>query len=139
MPNYSKAIVMGHLTRDPEVRFSQSGTTFCTFSLAVNRKRKDAEDQVSFIDCKMIGKRGEAFAEYHKKGDAAFVEGELEQERWESPEGERRSKLVVVAWEWQFVGSKNEGGKGGRSANARRGSSDQEAFEYESSVDDTPF
>ena len=114
MANYNKVILMGNLTRDPEVRFAQSGTAICKFGLAVNRRYQDGagewKEEPTFVDITIFGKRGEAFAKYHAKGKPAFIEGELRFDQWEDREsGAKRSKLYVVGNNWEFVG----GGRGG--------------------------
>lgn len=120
MANYNKVILMGNLTRDPEVRYAQSGTAIVKFALAVNRRFQNADGQwqeePTFIDITMFGKRGEAFSRFHTKGKPAFVEGHLRLDQWEDREsGAKRSKLYVVGDNWEFVGSGGgrEGGGGG--------------------------
>jgi single-strand DNA-binding protein len=106
--NYAKAIVGGNLTRDPELTYAKSGTPIASFTIAVNEKRQDKEE-TSYIDCKMFGARATAFVQFHSKGQAAFVDGTLKQERWEDKKtGATRSKMVVLAWGWEFVGGANE-------------------------------
>ena len=114
MASYNKVILMGNLTRKPEVRFTPSGNAICKFGLAVNRRYKDQagewKEEATFIDITMWGKRGEAFAKYHDKGKAAFVEGRLQLSTWQDKQsGEKRSKLEVVGEEWQFVDGRSEG------------------------------
>jgi single-strand DNA-binding protein len=116
MASYNKVILMGNLTRKPELRFTQSGTATCKFGLAVNRRYKDQsgewKEEPTFIDVTIFGKRGEAFAKYHDKGKTAFVEGRLSFSTWQDKQsGEKRSKLEVIGEEWQFVGA---GGGAGR-------------------------
>lgn len=118
MASYNKVILMGNLTRDPEVRFTQSNMAICKIGLAVNRRWKDTasgewKEEPTFIDVTIFGKRGEAFAKYHQKGKPAFIEGSLRLDNWEDKTGNKRSKLYVVADEWQFVGGGREGGAGG--------------------------
>jgi len=115
MSSYNRVILMGNLTRKPEVRFTQSGMAICKVGLAVNRRFKDQsgnwKEEPTFVDVTIFGKRGEAFAKFHDKGKPAFIEGELRLDQWEDKQsGEKRSKLYVVGNEWQFVGS----GGGGR-------------------------
>lgn len=100
----NQVTIMGNLVRDPEVRFTQSGLAICNATIAVNKKRKDKEDKVAFIDVTIWDKRGEAFAKFHKKGDQALVSGELEMDSWEDKNGGgKRTKLKVVAHSWEFV------------------------------------
>ena len=109
--NYCKLIIGGNLTRDPEVRFTQSGKAICKFGIAVNKKWGEGKERTTFVDVTMFDKRGEAFAKHHKKGDQAFCEGELVLEEWDDKQtGQRRSKLAMTAFEWQFVGGGKRGG-----------------------------
>ena len=118
MSSYNKVILMGNLTRDPELRYTQSNMPICKIGLAVNRRFKDGQsgewrEEPTFVDVTIFGKRGEAFAKYHTKGKPAFIEGELRLDNWEDQQGQKRSKLYVVGNEWQFVGSGGGSGGGG--------------------------
>jgi single-strand DNA-binding protein len=129
MSSYNKVILMGNLTRKPEVRFTPGGMAICKVGLAVNRRFKDQsgnwKEEPTFVDVTIFGKRGEAFAKFHDKGKPAFIEGELRLDQWEDKQsGEKRSKLYVVGNEWQFVGS---GGGAGREAGAQGGGEWQES------------
>ncbi|MDG2143668.1 MAG: single-stranded DNA-binding protein, partial [Planctomycetota bacterium] len=115
MASYNKVILMGNLTRDPEMRHTQSGMAVCSASIAVNEKFKDAsgewQERSTFVDVTIWGKRGEAFAKFHKKGASAFIEGKLRLDQWEDKQsGQKRSKLFVVGDNWEFVGGPREGG-----------------------------
>jgi single-strand DNA-binding protein len=104
--SYNKVILMGNLTREPEVTFAQSGTAICKFGMAMNHKYKDNETVV-FVDVVMFGKRGEAFAKWHAKGVQAFIEGRLNYETWQDREtGANRNRLSVVAERWEFTSGK---------------------------------
>jgi single-strand DNA-binding protein len=119
MSSYNKVILMGNLTRDPELRYTQGNMAICKFGLAVNRRFKDSSsgewrEEPTFVDVTMFGKRGEAFSKYHSKGKPAFVEGELRFDTWEDKQdGQKRSKLYVVAESFEFVGGGRESGGGG--------------------------
>jgi len=143
MASYNKVILMGNLTRDPEVRYANSGTAIVKFGLAVNRRFQDAEgnwqEEPTFVDITMFGKRGEAFSRFHQKGKPAFLEGSLRFDTWDDKQsGQKRSKLYVVADNWEFVGGgREDGGQGGGGA---RGTGQSEPSSYEpAAVDDTPF
>lgn len=102
--SYCKLLLMGNLTRDPETRYAQSGTAVVQFGMAYNEKW-DGGERTTFVDVTMFGKRGEAFARFHKKGDRAFVEGKLRLDQWEDKNGGgKRSKLYMVADSFEFVG-----------------------------------
>ena len=110
MASFNKVMLMGNLTRDPELRFTSNGSAVASFGLAVNRKFKHGDewkDDVCFVDITVWGKQGENCAEYLSKGRPAFVEGYLKFSTWES-EGQKKNKLEVVANTVQFLGSRNE-------------------------------
>ena len=110
MASFNKVMLMGNLTRDPELRFTANGSAVASFGLAVNRKFKHGDewkDDVCFVDITVWGKQGENCAEYLSKGRPAFVEGYLKFSTWES-EGQKRNKLEVVANTVQFLGSRND-------------------------------
>lgn len=115
MASYNKVILMGNLTRDPELRYTANNTAICKFGLAVNRRFKDSQtgewkEEPTFVDVTIFGARAEPFARYHTKGKPAFIEGTLRLDTWEDKNGGgKRSKLYVVADTWEFVG---QGGRG---------------------------
>jgi single-strand DNA-binding protein len=118
--DFNKVILMGRLTRDPELVYTQANYAICKFGLAVNRRFKDWQteewkSEAHFFDVAIFGKRGEHFAKYHSKGSAAFIDGELRYRTWEDKEtGGKRSAVSVVANDWQFVSASPGGGGGGR-------------------------
>ena len=107
MANYNKVILMGNLTRDPELRYTPNGTAVSTLSLAVNRRpRPDTQEkEVDFFDVVVFGKQAENCSEYLRKGSPVLVDGRLQQRRWETDDGQKRSKVEVVAFSVQFLGS----------------------------------
>ena len=104
MANYNKTILAGHLTRDPEIRFSNNGTPVGSFGLAVNSGFGDNKE-VLFIDVTVFGKSAEACGEYLRKGSAALFEGRLKLEQWEK-DGQKRSAIKVIAGNVQFLAGK---------------------------------
>lgn len=118
---FNKVILMGNLTRDPELRTTPSGQNVCNFGLAVNRTWRNADGQqqeaVSYIDCVAWGKPGEILAQYLQKGRPVLVSGRLEQRSWES-EGQKRSKVEVIVEDFNFVDSGNRGEGGGAASDA---------------------
>lgn len=120
MASYNRVILMGNLTRDPEMRFTQgeSSTAICKIGLAVNRRFKNRTgewvEKPTFVDVTLFGNRAEAFEKYHRKGSTAFIEGRLEFDSWEDKNsGQKRSKLYVVAENWEFAGGRGDSGSGG--------------------------
>lgn len=107
MTSFNKVILMGNLTRDPEVRYTPNGSAVASFAIAVNRKYKQGEEtkeEVSYIDIVVFGKQAENCGQYLNKGDAALIEGRLQQQRWDDKEsGAKRSKVVVSAQSVTFM------------------------------------
>jgi single-strand DNA-binding protein len=107
MASFNKVILMGNLTRDPELRVTQQGTSICRFSIAVNRQFKVGEgtprEETTFIDIDAFGKQAELIAKYLSKGRPIFVEGRLKTDQWETQSGDKRSKLMVVLEGFQFI------------------------------------
>ncbi len=116
MASLNRVFLMGNLTRDPELRYTPSGTAVCEFGLAVNRTytTRDGEkrEDTCFVDITVWQRRGVVVSEYFKKGDPIFVEGRLKYDSWDSPDG-RRSKLSVTATNFEFIGRGGSGGQGG--------------------------
>ncbi len=107
MPNYNRVILMGNLTRDPELRYTPSGQAVTDFRIAINRRTKtpdgEQKDSVTFVDVTAWGRQAETISEYMAKGRAIFLEGRLSLDEWTSQDGQRRSKLRVVLESFQFV------------------------------------
>jgi single-strand DNA-binding protein len=99
--NYNKVILAGHLTRDPELRYTQNNTAVCNFGLAVNRKYKD-EENVCFVDITAWSKPAELISEYLSKGDPILLDGRLELDQWENKDGEKRSRHKITLENFQF-------------------------------------
>lgn len=113
MASLNKVLLIGNLTRDPDVRMMSSGRPVCNFGLALNRNYKDAEgnrkEEVTFVDVECFGPRAEAVGRFFSKGRPIFVEGRLKLDQWESKEGEKRSAIRVVLDNFEFVDAgKNE-------------------------------
>jgi single-strand DNA-binding protein len=110
--NLNKVFLMGNLTRDPEVRYTPSGTAVCEFGMAINRRYRSGEEwreETCFVDVSMWGRRGVALSEYLRKGEPVFIEGRLNFRQWENQDGQRRSKLSVVAENFEFLGGRGGG------------------------------
>ena len=113
MASFNKVILLGNLTRDPETRVTASGVTICKLGLATSRVyiTKDGErrEDTTFVDIDAFGKQAEVITKYMRKGRPLMVEGRLKLDQWESPEGQKRSKLGVVLENFQFVGGRDDG------------------------------
>lgn len=115
MRGFSKAIITGNLTRDPELRSTPNGASVCSFSVAVNRTYRDAsgeqKEDVSFIDCSAWGKLGEMISQYAKKGTGVLVSGRLDQRSWEDKTtGSKRSRVEIVVEDFNFTGARDNNG-----------------------------
>ncbi len=119
MANLNRVFLIGRLTRDPELRYTQGGVAICEFRLANNRTWTAPDgtkkEESLFVDITVWKKQAEFCAEFLKKGRQVFVEGRLKFDEWENPEGQKRSKLSVTAQNVQFLDSRGagEGGGGG--------------------------
>lgn len=140
MPNLNKVLLMGRLTRDPDLRYTKNGTAVCKFGLAINANFTGSDGQKkeksTFVDVTVWQRRAEVVAEYFKKGSPIFVEGRLELDQWENENKEKRSKLYVVAENFEFLE------RGAKSASA--GASEEPAPEPAAELpapkeDDIPF
>ena len=122
MVSFNRVILAGNLTRDPELRFTQSGTPVCGFGLAVNRVFSK-NDEVDFFNISAWRDLGERVANYTKKGDPVLVEGRLQYRTWEAQDGSKRSAIDVVADNVQFLGGRSDTDDGASSGGgqARRG------------------
>ncbi len=116
MANFNKVMLMGNLTRDPQLSYTPNQTAVVDFGMAVNRRWTGQDgnqrDETCFVDCRMFGRRAEVVNKYCKKGNPLFVEGRLTFDSWEAQDGTKRSKLRVTVENFEFIG----GGGGGSSA-----------------------
>ena len=126
MPNLNKVMLMGNLTRDPEIKYTPKGTAIANFGIAVNRtytpEGGEKREEVTFIDLEAFGRTAEIIGEYFKKGRPIFIEGRLKLDQWDDKTtGKKMSKLRVVVDTFEFLGSREGGGggEGGSSGEAR--------------------
>ena len=117
MPSLNKVLLMGNLTRDPELRVTPKGTPICQFSLAINRQFKmesgESREEVIYVDVEAWGKQGETIAKYMVKGRPLYVEGRLRLDQWEDKNTkEKRSRMKVVLEQFQFLGDNRGPGTG---------------------------
>ena len=123
MASFNKVILVGNLTRDPELRYTPKGTAVARLGLAVNRQWKtdtgEAREEVTFIDIDAFGRQAEVIGQYCKKGKPLMIEGRLKYEQWDDKQtNKKRSKLMVVLESFQFLGDGNRGGGEGAPAGA---------------------
>lgn len=112
MASFNRVILLGNLTRDPQLRYLPSGSAVCEFGLATNRKWRDKDgnmkEEVCFVDVEAFGRQGETINQYVTKGRPLFIEGHLKFDSWTGQDGQKRSKLRVVVEGFQFVGGRGD-------------------------------
>ena len=139
----NKVFLMGNLTRDPALKYTPQGMAVCEFAIAVNEKFKGKDgnwqDKVHFIDIVVWARQAETCAEYLKKGRPVFVEGRLQQDRWEQPDGQKRSKIRVTAMRVQFLGGPPGGGGPGGPAPEAAEAPSEAAGDLPPGEDQVPF
>jgi single-strand DNA-binding protein len=117
MANLNKVMLIGNLTRDPELKYTPGNQAVCEVGLAVNRKYRTKEgeerEETTFVDCEAWGKQAEVIKQYMTKGRPLFVEGRLKLDTWEDKDGGKRSKMRVVIENFQFLGGGGGNGGGG--------------------------
>ena len=140
MASFNRVMLMGNLTRNPELKYTPSGTAVTDLGLAVNEsfKNKAGEtvEQTCFVDVVVWGRQAETASEFLTKGSPAFIEGRLQFDQWENQEGEKRSKLRVRAERVQFLSS---GASNGNNSSEFQVDSGKVTPEDSSLDDDVPF
>ena len=143
MANYNKIMLMGNLTRDPQLSYLPSQTAVVEFGLAVNRKWKSKEgenkEDTCFIDCRAFGRSAENINKYLSKGRPVFVEGRLTFDSWTAQDGSKRSKHRVTVENFQFLGSPGGGNSGGGQAGGTSQSNSNDSEPPVATDDDIPF
>jgi single-strand DNA-binding protein len=123
MASFNKVVLVGNLTRDPELRYTPKGTAIAKIGLAVNRvwtnEAGEKKEEVTFVDVDVFGRTAENVGQYMRKGRPILVEGRLKLDQWDDKQtGQKKSKLGVVAENVQFLGSSKDGESGGGGAPA---------------------
>ncbi len=118
MASFNKVMLMGNLTRDPQMKYLPSQTAVCEIGLACNRKYRTGDGQdredVLFVDCTAFGRTAEVINQYCQKGKPIFIEGRLKLDTWEDKQGGgKRSKHTIVIENFQFIGGRDDSGGGG--------------------------
>jgi len=146
MTSFNKVILIGNLTRDPEMRYTPSGTAVTTLALAVNRRYRQGDEnreETTYVDVVVFGRQAETCSQYLAKGSGVVVDGRLSQRRWEADDGTKRSKHEVVAQEVRFMprreGSAMASGESARPAAAGTGTAAAEVGPPDFTDDDIPF
>jgi len=124
MASYNRVVLLGNLTRDPELRYTPGGLAVTDVGLAVNHRRKNDKgewvEETTFVDVTLWGRTAEVASEYCNKGSPLFIEGRLKLDTWEK-DGKKNSKLKVIGEHIQLLGSKGGGAGGGAGGAPPRG------------------
>lgn len=141
--SFNQVTLMGNLTRDPELRQIPSGQSVCSFSLALNRSYKGSDGEwqevTDYVDVVAWGPLGERVAQYVTKGRPVLVSGRLQSRSWEQ-DGQKRSKLEVIAGDVTFLGGAPGGSAGGNTSSAPKTTSEKPAKKADTSdIDDQPI
>ncbi len=138
MASINRVVLVGNLTRDPELRYLPSGTPVSNIGIAVNSRRKDSDgqwiDEANFFDIAVFGKQAENCSQFLAKGSQVAVDGRLRSRSWETNEGQKRSKVEVVAESVQFLGKPSGRGEAAVAPAADAGEESQENAD-----EDIPF
>ena len=141
--NINRVVLVGNLTRDPELRHTPSGTPVCSLRVAVNTRRKDETgqwvDKPNYFDVTVWGQQGENCAQYLSKGRPAAIDGRLEWREWEAQDGSKRQAVEVVAESVQFLGGRMEGEGQGAYVPAGAAAAAGDDFPASPTDDDIPF
>ncbi len=141
--NINSVVLVGNLTRDPELRHTPSGTAVCSLRLAVNSRRKDGAtgqwtDKPNYFDITVWGQQGESCAQYLSKGRPVAVQGRLEWREWDAQDGSKRQAVEVIADNVQFLGSRADG-EGGQFVPQGAATQASDDFPASAADDDIPF
>lgn len=124
MANYNKVLLIGNLTRDPQLSYLPSQTPVVEVGLAVNRRWRgqdgEQREDTCFVDCRAYGRQAEVLNQYMSKGEPIFVEGRLDLDTWEGKDGQKRSKHRVTIERFQMLGSLGGSRQGGGGGGGRR-------------------
>src|SRR6186713_1375217 len=145
--NINRVVLVGNLTRDPELRHTPSGTPVCSLRLAVNTRRKDESgqwtDKPNYFDITVWGQQGENCAQYLSKGRPVAIDGRLEWREWEAQDGTKRQAVEIIADTVQFLGSRDSagelGGSGGNQFVPAGAAASADDFGRGGTDDDIPF
>ena len=141
--NINRVVLVGNLTRDPELRNTPSGTAVCSLRIAVNTRRKDSSGQwtekPNYFDITVWGNQGESCAQYLSKGRPVAVDGRLEWREWDAQDGTKRQAVEIIADSVQFLGGRGESGGDGGNQFVPAGASSGSDADFQGSDDDIPF
>jgi single-strand DNA-binding protein len=144
MANLNKVLLLGNVTRDPEVRYTPKGSAVCDLGVAVNRAYTtdsgEKREEVTFVDVTLWGRTAEIASEYLKKGRPVFIEGRLQMDTWDDKQtGQKRTRLRVVAENMQLLGGRPPGGAEGTGESRQTGAPPKKTAAPEPDEDEIPF
>ena len=143
--NINRVVLVGNLTRDPELRHTPGGTPVCSLRIAVNSRRKDESgqwvDKPNYFSISVFGNQAESCTQYLSKGRPVAIDGRLEWREWQAQDGAKRESVEVVADSVQFLGSRGDGGDaGGGNQFVPAGAGSESSADFPSAADDDiPF
>ena len=108
MPNLNKVMLIGHITKDIELKYTNSDLAIANFSIAINTRRKNKDDEVYFANIVAFDEQAKALEMYVGKGDPIYIEGRLTRDEWEDNDGNRRTRDKIILSNFQFIGSKKD-------------------------------
>ncbi|HTZ06637.1 MAG TPA: single-stranded DNA-binding protein [Gaiellaceae bacterium] len=143
MANINRVVLVGNLTRDPELRHTPGGTPVCSLRIAVNSRRRDESgnwvDKPNYFSVSVFGNQAESCAQYLSKGRPVGIDGRLDWREWQAQDGAKREAVEIVAESVQFLGSRDGGGEGGGNQFVPAGASAETADFPAATDDDIPF
>ena len=144
MANINRVVLVGNLTRDPELRHTPSGTSVCKLRIAVNSRQKDSStgewgEKPNYFDVTVWGNQGESCARFLSKGRAVGIDGRLDWREWEAQDGSKRQAVEIIADSVQFLGSRDGGGGDGERQFVPAGAANDADFAPTGTDDDIPF
>jgi single-strand DNA-binding protein len=146
MANINRVVLVGNLTKDPELRHTPGGTPVCSLRIAVNSRRRDEAgnwvDKPNYFDVSIFGNQAESSAQYLSKGRPVGIDGRLDWREWDAQDGTKRQAVQIIAESVQFLGSREGGGElgGGGNQFVPAGAASESAADFPSTADDDiPF
>ena len=143
--NINRVVLVGNLTRDPEVRQTPSGTPVCSLRIAVNSRRRDESgqwtDKPNYFSVSVFGNQADSCAQYLSKGRPVAVDGRLDWREWQTQDGQKREAVEIVAESVQFLGSRGDAEQGGGGGNqfVPAGAASGGDADFQGADDDIPF
>jgi single-strand DNA-binding protein len=142
MANINRVVLVGNLTKDPELRHTPSGTAVCSLRIAVNSRRRDESgqwvDKPNYFDVSIFGNQAESSAQYLSKGRPVGIDGRLDWREWEAQDGSKRQAVQIIAESVQFLGGRSDAGDGGNQF-VPAGAATESADFPQTADDDIPF